>query len=81
MSWRERAACRGVETERFFPLKPGDIPDDIAELCGSCPVAQPCDDDAEAQRDQYGIRAGKCRETLRIQRGHRARREDEGEAA
>ena len=41
--WRERAACRGVDVELFFPKQ--TIPTGCHEakkLCASCPVINEC---------------------------------------
>lgn len=44
--WRHRAACRGKDTERFFPVgNKGPALKQIAEakaVCGHCPVRSEC---------------------------------------
>ena len=44
--WRHRAACRGMETNLFFPVSSaGGAPANISEakrVCNTCPVQQDC---------------------------------------
>lgn len=58
--WRDRAACKGRNTDLFF-RKPGTPEADAALLmCGTCPVRNQCLQDAlsyEPQED-LGIRGG-----------------------
>jgi WhiB family redox-sensing transcriptional regulator len=47
MYWRERAACRGVDTELFFPIGnsgPATLAqiDEAKAVCGRCPVVEQC---------------------------------------
>jgi WhiB family transcriptional regulator, redox-sensing transcriptional regulator len=75
MSWRDRAACRGQDTERFFPLRPGDIPDDVVQTCAGCPVRVQCWEFAEATHSQFGVWAGTDREAMRRVRRRQPDRE------
>lgn len=71
MSWRERAACHGEDTELWFPTdrydrRGLDSPDTRASIalgiCATCPVATQCLDAAMreemTQSDRWGIRGG-----------------------
>ena len=41
--WRRGAACRGEDTDRFFPDKKTLlVPEEIRPICERCPVRAPC---------------------------------------
>ena len=46
MDWRHRAACVGQDGNLFFPLSSTEASDAVRdrakEVCGGCPVRQPC---------------------------------------
>ncbi len=79
-AWRERAACRDVEPETFFPTATTGPARDaqVAEakaVCARCPVRAECLTEALA-RIPYGIAGGltederrKLRSTARTERG------------
>ena len=54
LSWRQRAACRGVDPDIFYPAS-----DEEAEaakaVCSQCPVRQPCLEYALANRERDGV--------------------------
>lgn len=53
--WHQRAACRGVGTDTFFPER-GESVAPAKALCARCEVREPC---AEAGEEQlHGIWAG-----------------------
>lgn len=65
--WQARALCRNVDTDVFFPDRPGPLSKrawSIARsVCGCCPVAKQCLDDAmeieQASRgERYGMFGG-----------------------
>jgi len=75
MSWLEQAACRGMDTEIFFPKLGGyhDVEPIIKAVCDRCPVAQQCLDLAMKQDIQIGYFGGlsaRQRDRL-ISRGYR----------
>jgi WhiB family redox-sensing transcriptional regulator len=52
-SWRQLAACRGRDTDAFYVSK--DVlhpPDEIREVCESCPVRADCLFEALVHREQ-----------------------------
>ena len=55
--WRERAACRGIDLEVFFPGR-GETAGPARQVCAACPVRQPCLDYAITNRIAYGIWGG-----------------------
>jgi WhiB family transcriptional regulator, redox-sensing transcriptional regulator len=70
-TWRQLAACRGVEPDIFYPAS-----DDEAEaakgVCGVCPVRQPCLEFALANRERDGVWGGATeKERRRILRQRR----------
>lgn len=58
------AACRGADTETFFPA-PGDLATVRRALmiCGRCPVRIPCRRYALDHGERYGIWGGLTEET------------------
>jgi WhiB family redox-sensing transcriptional regulator len=55
--WRARAACRGANTELFFPGRGADLRSARA-LCESCPVSRECLDVALEDDRLDGIWGG-----------------------
>ena len=58
-SWREDAACRGLDTDMFFP-GPGQL-DQINtayRICSRCPVKAECREEAERFDARHGIWGG-----------------------
>tara|TARA_Y100000593_G_scaffold28636_1_gene57106 strand:- start:3554 stop:3865 length:312 start_codon:yes stop_codon:yes gene_type:complete len=69
VSWRELAACKGMNPERFYRDgfdHPGNtkqrFTDDISvrihPICANCPVRTPCLNDALDRLEPYGIWGG-----------------------
>jgi WhiB family transcriptional regulator, redox-sensing transcriptional regulator len=56
-AWMRRAACRGQETEAFFPPRGGDVSGPKA-VCAACPVRQECLEYALDNRDKFGVWGG-----------------------
>lgn len=61
-AWRVYAACRGMDTDLFYPEGRGRTlraREQIAkEICLSCPVARQCREAATALPERYGIWGG-----------------------
>ncbi len=71
--WRSEAACRGMETEAFFPRGHSDIARyDEAQakaVCGSCVVRMQCLAYALDSDQPYGIWGGLNRDERRMLQG------------
>jgi hypothetical protein len=64
-SWRERAACRGMPTEWWFPTV-GQVGKVARGYCRSCPVGRECG--TYGAMEQYGIWGGMNTEERRDER-------------
>ena len=56
-AWRDDAACRGVDSNVFFPAQ-GAIPHRAYQICEGCPVKQQCYDFADAAGEMRGVWGG-----------------------
>lgn len=71
LSWRHRAACRGVDPDVFFPVSDEDA-EDAKVICGVCPVREACLEYALVRRERDGVWGGATeRERRRILRQRR----------
>lgn len=61
-SWRAYAACRGMDTDLFYPEGRGrklrDREEIAREVCAGCPVAQQCRQSAAEAVERFGIWGG-----------------------
>ena len=57
LSWRNRAACRGVDPDIFFPVSDEDAVQAKA-ICAECPVREACLEWALATRERDGVWGG-----------------------
>ncbi len=70
-SWRQRAACRGLDPEIFYPAS-DEEGDEAKAICAQCPVRQPCLEHALANREHDGVWGGATeRERRRLVRQRR----------
>jgi WhiB family redox-sensing transcriptional regulator len=71
LSWRQNAACRGVDPEIFYPAS--DEEADVAKsICAQCPARQTCLEYALACRERDGVWGGATeKERRRILRQRR----------
>jgi WhiB family redox-sensing transcriptional regulator len=82
MSWRDRAACLGVDPEPFFPIgNTGTALLQIEEakvVCRRCEVVEPCLSWAVESRQEEGVWGGLSADERRAvkRRNARARRAD-----
>ena len=82
MSWRDRAACLGVDPELFFPIgNTGPALLQIEEakaVCRRCAVVEPCLSWAVESRQEDGVWGGLSADERRAvkRRNARARRAD-----
>lgn len=71
LTWRNRAACKGIDPEIFFPVSEEDA-EPAKEICAVCPVRESCLEHALANRECEGIWGGFTeRERRRIVRQRR----------
>lgn len=70
-SWRDRAACRGLDPEIFYPVSDEDA-DEAKSICAVCPVREACLEYALANRERDGVWGGATeRERRRLIRQRR----------
>lgn len=74
-NYRARAACRGLDTELFFPIdeRPGSA--GVAQataVCAGCPVQAECLAESLAVGDEFGIFGGLTAAERRALRAHAA---------
>lgn len=76
LEWMGEAACRGMDTRRFFPERGAmAVPESLARVCGACPVRQECLAFALRSSLEHGIWGGynqDGRQRLRRQTRRRA---------
>jgi len=57
LSWRDRAACRGVDPDVYYPVSEEDA--GVAKaICAECPVRETCLEYALANRERDGVWGG-----------------------
>lgn len=55
--WQNHAACRGIDSDLFFPGR-GESNHEAKAVCAVCPVREACLDAAIANREPLGIWGG-----------------------
>lgn len=71
LSWRQRAACRGVDPDIFYPSADEEA-EEAKSICRVCPVREPCLEYALLNRERDGVWGGATeRERRRIIRQRR----------
>jgi WhiB family redox-sensing transcriptional regulator len=55
--WRQRAACRGVDPDIFYPVSDEES-DEAKAICQACTVRETCLEWALAQRERDGVWGG-----------------------
>ena len=71
LSWRQKAACRGLDSEIFYPTS-DDAADTAKSVCNACAVRTPCLEYALSHREHDGIWGGATeKERRRIVRQRR----------
>jgi hypothetical protein len=75
-TWRDDAACLGMDPDLFFPPRGGATKGaDAKQICGGCPVQAECLEYALKTRPVYGIWGGlSLRERDKIRRTTRPQR-------
>ena len=57
LSWRQRAACRGIDPDIFYPASEEEA-DEAKAICAQCPVREACLEYALANRERDGVWGG-----------------------
>lgn len=71
LSWRQKAACRGVDPDIFYPVSDDDA-EAAKAICATCPVREACLEYALANRERDGVWGGATeRERRRLIRQRR----------
>lgn len=71
LSWRQRAACRGVDPDVFYPSSDEEA-EEAKAVCRVCPVRESCLEYAIINRERDGVWGGATeRERRRIIRQRR----------
>jgi len=53
-TWRQKAACQGLDPDIFYPVSEDDA-DEAKEICAQCGVRQVCLEFALTQRERDGV--------------------------
>jgi WhiB family transcriptional regulator, redox-sensing transcriptional regulator len=71
LAWRQRAACRGVDPDIFYPVSEEEA-EEARAICRACPVLESCLEWALSNRERDGVWGGATeRERRRIIRQRR----------
>lgn len=71
LTWRQKAACRGIDPELFYPVSDEEA-GAAKSICAQCPVREPCLEYALAARERDGVWGGATeRERRRLIRQRR----------
>lgn len=57
LSWRQRAACRGVDPDIFYPSSDEEA-EEAKAICRVCPVREACLEYALVNRERDGVWGG-----------------------
>ena len=72
-TWRQHAACRGIDPDVFYPLDEDDDGEAAKEVCAACPVRQACLEHALSNRERDGVWGGATERERRRMLRHRRR--------
>jgi WhiB family redox-sensing transcriptional regulator len=72
-TWRQHAACRGIDPDVFYPLDEDDDAEGAKEVCTVCPVRQACLEHALSHRERDGVWGGATERERRRMLRHRRR--------
>ncbi|MGH9209874.1 MAG: WhiB family transcriptional regulator [Acidimicrobiales bacterium] len=79
--WVAHAACRGTDTELFYPTR-GEATEPAKKVCAGCPARVDCLEYALAATEKFGIWGGLSeRERRQVRRARRVAVRAGGEAA
>lgn len=65
--WQQRAACRGMDPELFFPGR-GESTREAKAACAQCPVRDECLSAAYGGSERFGIWGGLSERERRVER-------------
>ena len=68
--WHRDAACRGLDTDIFFPER-GELITQATSVCKGCPVRVECEAQARDQKEDQGIWGGLSAHERRLRKKHR----------
>ena len=57
LTWRDHAACRGLDPEIFYPVSDEEA-DQAKAVCAACAVRQACLEHALGSRERDGVWGG-----------------------
>ena len=67
--WYKLGACRGMDTDLFFPGRGEKTPDEVVEACSSCTVRKECETAGQAEFGVWGGFSERARRrTRRVRR-------------
>lgn len=72
-TWRQHAACRGIDPDLFYPLDQDDDGEAAKQVCVACPVRQACLEHALTSRETEGVWGGASERERRRMLRHRRR--------
>lgn len=75
-SWREHAACKGVDPELFYPERGSQGWKEAKAICRACPVRIACLEYAIVTAERHGVWGGLTeleRKRVRLDRTRRAK--------
>lgn len=72
-TWRQHAACRGIDPDVFYPLDQDDDDEAAKQVCLACPVRQACLEYALTSRETDGVWGGASERERRRMLRHRRR--------
>jgi WhiB family transcriptional regulator, redox-sensing transcriptional regulator len=71
LAWRQRASCRGVDPDIFYPISDEEA-DEAKAICAACAVRETCLEYALTNRERDGVWGGATeRERRRMVRQRR----------
>jgi WhiB family redox-sensing transcriptional regulator len=57
LAWRQRAACRGVDPDIFYPVSEEEA-EEAKAICAGCTVSETCLEYALSNRERDGVWGG-----------------------
>ena len=76
--WYTLGACRGMDTDMFFPERGERVPDEALEACGSCLVREECETAGLAEYGVWGGLSERARRRMRRKAAEEKKRTSSG---